>query len=69
MRTEPITDEGFEVSMQSADWRNRANAWAAKNPPPKTWRGTRLEWAYLNMPALPWWLQRLINRVKGTPHG
>lgn len=69
MADDPVIDRGFELSLASPEWRKKATAWLATNPPPRTWRGTRLEWAYLNMPALPWWLQRLINRLKGRPHG
>lgn len=28
------------------------STWLDANPPPKAWRGSRLEWAYLEMPQL-----------------
>lgn len=30
-------------------------SWLAKNDPPADWRGTRIEWAYLNMPVPESW--------------
>ncbi len=30
--------------------------WIRENPPPPEWKGTPMEWAYLESPASLWWL-------------
>jgi hypothetical protein len=30
-------------------------AWIVKNPPPKSWKGSELEWAYCEMPQWIGW--------------
>ena len=31
----------------------KVRAWLARNPPPKEWRGSPMEWAYTEMPFGP----------------
>ena len=46
----------FERAMKNKAWRERAEKWLKTNPPPKTWKGTPMEWAFCEMLSLPWWL-------------
>lgn len=50
--------------MSTPEFRARARAWLKKNPPPKDWRGTPMQWAELEMLALPKWLAKLLERRK-----
>lgn len=49
-------EEAFERACADVAWRAKAEKWLVGNPPPKDWQGTPLEWAYTEMPGLPWWL-------------
>ena len=47
----------MDAKMQAWCKRNRYHpavlAWLEKHPPPPEWQGTRLEWAYTEMPFAP----------------
>lgn len=51
--------------MKSAEFQARARKWLKSNPPPADWRGTPMEWAFCEMPSVPWWMTPFFDWLKG----
>lgn len=56
--------------MRMRDWikANRKDPvvkdWLEKHPPPKRWHGTRLEWAFTEMPEYPVRMLHLLKKLR-----
>lgn len=61
----------FEIQKRIGDWAKRHGRhpavvrWLQDNPPPEAWEGSRLGWAYFEMPIFPAWCPAWLVRLFG----